>query len=218
MTKINVDLLSKEDRAQLLEQLKADEALAKLKKKQDRDAYKESKEEWVASMYPLLESISTGISGVKKTIFESVDTLIAMSTDVYGVKPDQNTYTFTDNLGRSIIVGVYEVDKYDDTVHAGIAKVKEFVKSLASSEETGVLVDTVLSLLRMDKEGNLKPSRVMELNKVCNKLENPPLLVDGLEIINAAHKTAKTCTFVKVSFKDEQGITKSLPLSMSAVG
>jgi len=218
MTKINVDLLSKEDRAQLLEQLKAEETLAKLKTAQDRDAYKASAEEWVTSMYPLLESISTGISGVKKTIFESVETLIAMKTDVYGVKTSQKSHTFTDALGRSITVGHRVIDKYDDTVHVGIAKVKEFVKSLANSEETGVLVDTVLSLLRMDKEGNLKPSRVMELVNICNQLDNPPLLIEGIEIIQAAYKTEKTCNFVEVSFKDEQGITKSLPLSMSAVG
>lgn len=217
MNTVDLNSLSAEQKQALKEQIKAEEAAAKKKVAEDRETYKLMVEEFVATLFPSLEALSEEIANKKKFVFDSAATLLEMKASAFGIKSDQKSHTFTDTKGRTIMIGHRIVDRYDDTVHTGIAKVREFVKTLATNDETGVLVDTVLSLLKMDKEGNLKPSRVMELQQICNKLDNPVLLKDGIDIIQNAYKAEKTCNFVDVSFKDENGRNKSLSLSMSSI-
>ncbi|MCL2246196.1 MAG: DUF3164 family protein, partial [Lentimicrobiaceae bacterium] len=67
-----------------------------------------------------------------------------------------------------------------------------------------------------NKDGVLKASRVLELEKLANRVNNPEF-TDGLRIIKEAYKPMKTCQFVSVKYKDETGNEKTLPLSMSAI-
>ena len=68
----------------------------------------------------------------------------------------------------------------------------------------------------MQKDGVLKASRVLELEKLANKVNNVEF-TDGLRIIKEAYKPAKTCQFVTVKYKDSNGVEQTLPLSMSAI-
>ncbi|MGQ2119123.1 DUF3164 family protein, partial [Ornithobacterium rhinotracheale] len=64
------------------------------------------------------------------------------------------------------------IDGWDDTVTAGIDKVREFIASLAKDEATGKLVRAVNQLLKKDAKGNLKASRVLELTKLAEDFNN----------------------------------------------
>ena len=138
-----------------------------------------------------------------------------MKSDLYAVKNEQQSHTFTSADGVSIKIGYRVTDGYDDTIDAGVEKVRDFLKSLAKDPETGKLVDAIMRLLARDRKGNLKPSRVIELKQMAEQIGNP-IFLDGIKIIEAAYKPVRSCKFVEVTYKNEQGKEISLPLSMSA--
>ncbi|MDL2315056.1 DUF3164 family protein [Bacteroidales bacterium OttesenSCG-928-C19] len=217
MNAIDLTQLSPEERKRVMEQAKELEKAEKEKKLQDREVLKQMSASFVSDLFPVLENASSTIKHIKNRVFDSAEKLIDLKADCYGVKSTQKSHTFSDSQGRTITLGHRVVDRYDDTVNEGVALVREYVKTLAINEETADLVDTVLNLLKVDKEGNLKPSRILELNQLCIKRGNPEKLREGIDIIQSSYKPEKTCQFVEVSYIDEKGKKQSLPLSMSAI-
>ena len=72
-----------------------------------------------------------------------------------------------------------------------------------------------MKLLSKDKKGNLKASRVIELEQIALRTQNDTLL-EGIKIMKEAYRPQKTCDFIEVRFKDDQGKEISLPLAISA--
>ena len=107
------------------------------------------------------------------------------------------------------------LDSFDDTVHAGIEKVKNYIYKTVQEENTHLL-EIVNLLLKKDKNGNLKASRVMELEKIAGNI-NDTELSDGVQIIKEAWKPQKSKTFIEAYYKDENGNKINIPLSMTSV-
>ena len=105
---------------------------------------------------------------------------------------------------------------WDDTVEVGIDKVKAYLKTLAKDEESGMLVETVMRLISKDRKGNLKASRVLELQQLAQRSGNPEL-IEAIEIIREAYRPVPSVQFIEVKYKDDEGKELSLPLSMSAI-
>jgi hypothetical protein len=105
---------------------------------------------------------------------------------------------------------------WDDTVNTGISKIKTFLQTLAKDDNSAALVETVMRLLSKDRKGNLKASKVLELDKLGAKLGDADFL-DGIKIIKDAYRPTPTCKFIDVSIRNEHGVWLSLPLSMSAI-
>jgi len=116
----------------------------------------------------------------------------------------------------SIIIGHNVIDRWDETVSAGVEFVNKWLNSLAKDDESAVLVDMIRDLMKPDKEGQLKANRVLELAKKADEIGNADLK-EGVRIIRDAYRPAKTSTFLKAKYKDELGRDQWLPLSMSAV-
>ena len=183
--------------------------------RQNRDAYKALVNETINEMFPKLETISEGLARDKKSVYESFQQALLMKQDIYDVHADQRSNTFTNSEGtRRIILGQYVIDNYDDTVNEGIAKVREYIGSLAKDAESKMLVDGILKLLAKDQQGNLKASRVMQLRKMAQESASD-LFIDGVRIIETAYRPAVSKFYVRAEKKNEQGAWVNIPLGMT---
>jgi hypothetical protein len=197
------------------EQLK--EALAKVESKKDNDrlAYKELVEQTVPKAIFKLSVASEVLSNAKTEAFKFFEDILKLKADVYGIKEKQQSHTFSCERSE-ITIGYRITDGWDDTANTGIAKVEKFITSLANNPETEALVEGVFTLLKKDAKGNLKGSRVLELQKLTEKFNNEEF-TDGVDIISKAYKPVRSVWFVEANLIDENKVKTPIPLSMSAV-
>ena len=192
-----------------------EEAEKKARIEKEREDYKKTVSELVEELFPKVQQVSKNIGELKKSVYDTFMTVIDIKKDLYNVKEGQNWHTFINQdmtkritIGRNITIG------YDDTVNEGIQKVKEFITSLAGDDEkTQMLVSTVLRLLSKDKKGNLKPEKVLELEKLAEDYNNEEF-TEGVKIIRDAYKSQYTKQFVKAEYKDEKGEWQVIPMNI----
>lgn len=198
------------------EELKA--ALAKIesKKDQDREAYKALVLETVPKAMFQLCSASEIISDAKTKTFQFFEEILDLKNQVYGLKEKQMSHTFSTDK-EEIQIGYRINDGWDDTVTAGIAKVESYISSLSKDQETAALVSMVFNLLKKDAKGNLKGSRVLELQKIAKDFNNEDFN-DGVAIIAASYKPVRSSWFIEANLINEDGSKTPVPLSMSSVG
>ena len=204
-----------------LSQLSAQELQAELQKRQDaqaenRKAYKDLVNKNLFGIIEQLKLLSDDISKQKLFVFQSLKTFLDLKNEVYEVKGDQQSHTFSDDDGNAITYGFRTIDNWDDTVNAGVEKVRDFIGSLAKDDNSAKLVDVINRLLRKDAKGNLKASRVLELTKIAEEF-NSPEFTDAVRIIAQAYKPKKSAFFVDASYTDPQGKKVNIPLNISAV-
>ena len=208
---MDYEKLTEKEKAELRARLEAEDKAAKLKIQEDRETYKELVDKFVVS------NVSSQMVLIKQAVFEAADTLIDMKDDLFKTKADRRSNTFTTQDGlMSITLGNRINEGWDDTVNNGIAKVKEYLNSLAKDEDSADLIDTVMGLLAKDRKGNLKASKVLELKKLAAKKQNE-MFLDGISIIEAAYRPVPSCQFIEVTLKDEKGNEVKLPLSLAAM-
>jgi len=196
-------------------QLKEALAQKEFSKEADRIAYKELVEQTVPKAIFKLCTASEILSNAKTEAFQYFEDILKLKADVYGIKEKQMTHTFS--CERSEITIGYRInDGWDDTVNAGIAKVEQFISSLATDEKTGALVKIVFNLLKKDAKGNLKGSRVLELQKLTADF-NDEEFTDGVDIISKSYSPRRSVWFVEAALINEDGSKTSIPLSMSSV-
>ena len=196
-------------------ELKAALAAQDSKKEDDRNAYKELVEQTVPKAIFKLCLASETLSNAKTEAFQYFENILKLKAEVYGIKEKQQSHTFSFDRGE-VQIGYRITDGWDDTVNAGIAKVEKYISSLAKTPETADLVDMVFNLLKKDAKGNLKGSRVLELQKLAAKRNNEDF-TDGVDIISKAYKPVRSVWFVEAALIDENKNKTPIPLSMSAV-
>lgn len=212
---MNIKNLSAQERKTLMEQLKAEEIAAEQKKIQDQFAYKKLVDETVKNAFPRLIGISEKLAKNKSDIRDAFRRAIELKKEVYGVKELQQSHTFTDAEGQfRITIGVYVIDNYDDTVDVGISMVRQCITELGRDEQSKVLIETILKLLSKDKKGTLKPSRVLQLGQLANKLGNERFL-EGVRIIKEAYNPLESKSYIRAEYKDETGSWVNVPLGMT---
>lgn len=197
------------------EQLEALLAERRKKKEQQRDAYKSLTEESVPVAIEKLVAASQFLQQTKMEVFSFFNDLLQLKSEVYGVKDGQQSHTFSDDKS-SITIGYRVNEGWDDTVGAGIKKVTNFIQSLAKDQVSGELVEMVFNLLKKDAKGNLRTSRVIELEKLAIKFNNPEF-TDGVKIIMNAYKPVRSVWFIEATTTNTNGDKVSIPLSISAV-
>ncbi|AFL97389.1 DUF3164 family protein [Ornithobacterium rhinotracheale] len=204
-----------------LENLTTEELAAELKRREqekagERKAYKDLVNEELPRIAGMLKTLSQNISQVKLFAFENLKILLETKNEVFGVKDTQQSHTFSDEKGNSITYGFRIIDNWDDSVTAGIQKVRDFLQSLAKDDNSANLVKVIQRLLKQDSKGNLKASRVIELTKLAEEINNEEFL-DAVNIIRQAYKPQRSAFFVDASYTDAQGKKVNIPLSISAV-
>jgi hypothetical protein len=216
MNGIDLTKLSREAKERLLSELETEKQAERERIREDRETFKQLKDEAIREVFGRLRELSGQILTAKRTVFTRFDTIRGMKDDLFKTRSDRNTDTYTTEDGRiSMKLGHRVYEGWDDTVEVGIQKVRNYLKTLARDENSANLVETVMSLLSRDRKGNLKATKVLELEKLAKKSGDSDFM-DGLTIIKEAYRPVPSCQFIEVKYKDEKGREQALPLSISA--
>ncbi|WP_306353685.1 DUF3164 family protein [Flavobacterium sp. '19STA2R22 D10 B1'] len=190
-------------------------AAKKKSKEENRAAYKDLVTETVPTALFKLCHVAEILSVAKRDTFKYFENIINLKKEVYGLKEKQRSHTFSTGSAE-ITIGYRINDGWDDTVTAGIEKVNKYIASLSKNAETAALVNMVFGLLRKDAKGNLKSSRVLELQKLTNEIDNEEFR-DGVDIISKAYKPVRSSWYIDAYVVHDDRSKVSIPLSMSSV-
>ena len=190
---------------------------AEAKRKSDREAYTALVDETIAAVMPELSSISEAIAQKKTAAAEAFRGALEMKAELFGVKDDQQSHTFTNSEGTMrITIGHYMLDNYRDTVNEGIAMVKTYIESQARDDASRALVKAILRLLSRDEAGNLKASRVLQLQKMAEETGDERF-IEGVRIIQESYQPTPSKDYIRAAVRDESGAWVPIPLSMTDV-
>lgn len=213
---IDVNSMTAEEKEALRAMLDKDNIEREEQQRLARYNYKGMTEELVRKTFPKLLELSEFIAAAKKEIFGEFETIIKLKQELYDVKEEQKSHTFTTKDGLTITIGYRTIDTFDDTVHAGIEKIKNWIYSLADGDKRAEIESVIDILLKKDKNGNLKASRVLELKNMAAKI-NDKEFDDGVKIIEEAFTPAKSSTFITAAYKNSLGQLINVPLSITSV-
>ena len=214
---MDIKNLTAEQRGALKAQIEAEERAESQKRQDSIDAYKSMVDEFCADTFSRMQKVSELMRIEKERVFAAAELLIEQKEALFKTKQDRHSNQFTTADGKvTVALGYRTNDGWDDTVNEGIAKVKEYLESLAATEEGAKAVNIILKLLAKDKKGNLRASAMIQLEQEAAKNGNP-LFVEGVQIIRDAYRPVDSCQFISVSFKDENGVKHNLPLSLSSM-
>ena len=190
---------------------------AEAKRKADREAYTALVDETIETVMPRLMNISDEIARRKTEAAEAFRGALEMKAELFGVKDDQRSHTFTNSEGtKRIVVGHYLLDNYRDTVDEGIAMVKGYIESLAKDDESRTLVKTILRLLSRDSSGALKAQRVLQLRRLAEETGDDRF-IEGVRIIQESYQPTPSKEYVRAAVRGENGGWKPVALSMTEV-
>ena len=190
---------------------------AEAKRKADREAYTALVDETIETVMPRLMNISDEIARRKTEASEAFRGALEMKAELFGVKDDQRSHTFTNSEGtKRIVVGHYLLDNYRDTVAEGIAMVKGYIESLAKDDESRTLVKTILRLLSRDSSGALKAQRVLQLRRLAEETKDERF-IEGVRIIEESYQPSPSKDYIRAAVRSKSGVWESVPLSMTEV-
>lgn len=214
---MDISKMTSAERAELMAQLEAEERAEKQKRENDIAAYKNSVDEFCRGKFARLQALSNEMRRLKEEIFNDAETLITLKEELFRTKCDRRSDTFTTSDGRiTISLGNRTNDGWDNTVEVGIAKVKEYLQSLAKDEDGAKMFEVVMKLLAKDRKGNLRAGAMIQLEQHARRFGDP-LFIEGVEIIRQSYRPVDSCQFVSASWKDDHGIRHTLPLSLAAM-
>lgn len=171
----------------------------------------------VDEMYMPLSELSSQLQAMKDNVFNTFETIIELKGEIYGVKESQKTHSFSNhNNTRRITLGYRVLDRYDDTVNVGIEKIRQYLDSLITDENSKQIINMVNNLLKRDEKGNMKANRVLDLQKMAKDI-NSRLFDEGVEIILDSYKPERSSTFVTAEYKDKNNKWQTLTLSMTSM-
>ena len=197
---------------------KAEEA--KNAAKQMREDYREMVDDAIESMMPGLRTMSECLTNHKKKVFEEFSAILEMKAEMFKIEKGEDlnnqSHTFTNSKATMrIVLGNYVTDGYLDTADEGIAKVQNYIQSLASDEKSQALVKMVMRLLAKDAKGTLKASRIIQLRKMAEESGSAEF-IEGVKIIEEAYQPQVSRTYLKAYIKDEKtNAWVQLPLGMT---
>ena len=214
---INIEDMNEDQLATLEAQIEAKRKAKAARIQEERDTYKALVDASVEKTVKRLQMLSDEMQRIKTDVFEEFASIIDMKNELFNTKIDRQSDTFTTSDGcMSLTIGNRVNEGWDDTVEAGISKVKDYLATLAKDDNSAALVETVMSLLAKDRKGALKANKVLELERLAIKSQNTDFM-DGINIIKAAYRPVPTCQFIQVEMKDKDGNKQNLPLSMAAM-
>jgi len=214
---MDISNLSKEEKAKLKIQLDAEEKAERARIDQERQNYKDLVDVTVNTSVKKLQELSSTMERLKNEIFSEFESVINMKEELFKVKIDRQTDSFTTtDSTKTITIGNRINEGWDDTVEVGISMVKRYMNTMAKDENSAALVDTVMGLLAKNRKGALKANKVLELEKLANKTGDKDF-IEAIRIIRDSYRPVPTCQFIEVELKDDQGNPVRLPLSMSAI-
>jgi hypothetical protein len=221
MNTIQISSLTPEQRAQLKAELEAEDRAEKAKQIQQRNDYESLKEAQVKETFKMLQDVSNALEIAKNDVFNQFGSILKMKQELFGLSEEemaaQQSHTFTTSDGSiSIIVGANTIDRWNDNVSVGIARINAWLDKLITDNNSAQMVGIIRDLLKPNREGILKASRVLDLSKKAAEIGDQEL-IGAVDLIRDCYQPTKTSKYVKAKYVDGDGITTWIPLSMSAV-
>jgi hypothetical protein len=219
---LNLDKLTPEQLDELQVQIEARKKQKEELRKSEVSNYFIIRDETIKKVFEKLTRVNSDLEIIKKEVFDEFGAVLNLKKELFKTKEDQFSDTFTTNDGKiTIILGQNTIDRWDETVSAGIDKINEHFKKLieerGNDKDVTFFINMVRDLLKPNKDGVLKASRVLDLEKRVEE-HGDQELIDAVKIIRDSHRPDRTSTYVKAIYKDANGIKQNLGLSMSSVG
>lgn len=212
--------MTAEERAQW-EAFKAEKAKkeAAEQRRQARENYTALVDDELDTTLPMLLELHEHIKAVKRGVFGNFQTVLDMKAEVVGFKEDgqfSHTFTNTDSTKR-VTLGVNTVDGWSDLAETGIAMVRKYLESLATDDKTKALVATILRLMAKDRQGNLNASKVLQLQKLAEKVQDEQFS-EGVRIIRESYQPTETRYYIRAQYRDRgTNAWRNIPLSITDV-
>lgn len=215
--KNNIDFskLSPTELNELSKELERITKTAAREREENISAYKALVDELVKQVAPNLADFGTMQNEKVEETFKAFEEALKLKKELYGYKDEQASHTFTARDGSaSVIIGYNEVIGFDGTENAGVQKIREFIKTLASDDDNRqILADLLETFMKPNKKGELNPTRVAELIAKKDTVANESFH-EGVDIIVKAQFKTRTTTYVKGWIKRKSGV-KELKLEFS---
>ena len=96
---MNIKDLTKEEKARLLEELAAEERREREERAQREADYKRLSGDTVDELWPTLKEASLRLAEAKSHVVGELSTLVGIKQDLYGVKDEQRSHSFTNRAG-----------------------------------------------------------------------------------------------------------------------
>lgn len=100
---MNLENLTKEQKAELRRQLEEEEKAEKARVQQEREIYKAIVDSWVEDTIKKLQNVSSILMDTKADIFASASTIIQMKNELFNVKSDRKSDTLSTSDGSKTI-------------------------------------------------------------------------------------------------------------------
>ena len=145
---LDLNNLSKEEKARIVAQIAAEQKEEENRRRLEKEKYREIVDAFVRENIEKLKVLSEAMQRVKNEIFQDAASILDLKNEMFASKLDRASDSFTTSDGRSTVkLGNRINEGWDDTVNAGIEKVKLYLDSLAKDDNSAALVDTVFGLL-----------------------------------------------------------------------
>lgn len=181
------------------------------------EIYKTSADSFCRRTFLRMQVLNTHMREVRDAVFVDSGALVGLKDGLCKGKAGRRSNTFTTSDGRiSVKLGFRACADWDSTVEEGVMQIRDYLAVTACAPQMPRMRDAVLQLLERDGRGNLRVGAVARLEEYARKLGDPRFTA-AVAIIRAARRLAETSQFITVCYKDEQGVKRTLPLSLTAM-
>ncbi len=209
----DVKMLSADQRKELMSQLQKQQKEEKQKRKEDIKAFKTLSAEFVNKHIDGLVTRQADLATLVNDLFIDYKHILSLKENIYGAKTqDSHTSTLADG-SASVTIGYNVSIKFDGTEDAGVALIKEYIASLAGSNDDNINKLTKIvnvSLKRNAKTGMLNPSKIIDLNSLRDEFDSE-MFDKGMDIIEAAQIRTQNSMYVSGwKYIPVDGLTKKV--------
>lgn len=195
--------LTQEQRAALYEEFEKERMAKEAIEKEKVASYRNLVSETLVEIFAKLENAGAVLKAAKRQAFEDLETLLVSKGEVFEVSENQKSYTFTSRDSKlRIVMGVRTISRWDGTETAGITMIENYVKSKVKDANSAELVSMLMILLKRDKQGNLNPGRVMDINSKKDEFKSEEIN-KGIEIILSAYQPTESQRYLNALRKNE---------------
>lgn len=197
-TKVNINDLSKEERAKLLAELQNEERQNRIER---RETYEGLRASFMKEVEENVVEITNAVGLFKEWLEQEVEGFVAIMKDYGQVrKSDQRSYTITDGDFRLEIAG-NKVKGFDERADLAAERLIDYLKRYMKRSEKGAddpMYQMAMTLLERNKAGDLDYKSISKLYELEDKFDSEYGEIMGLfKEANVVQKNAVNYYFQK---------------------
>ena len=204
INQVDIKSLSKEQRAELLAQLKQEEKDDRIAR---REAYEALRGEFMHAVRGKAEALTEDVTGFKKWLEGETDSFTAVMKEYGHVKSgEQMSYTIVDGDFK-LEVKSNKVKSFDERADMAAERLINYLKDYIRRTDKGVddpMYQLAMTLLERNKQGDLDYKSISKLYSLeSNFDEEYAAIMQLFKESNVVYKTAVNYYFYK---RDENGV------------